>query len=358
MFKLISSKKTLVLEMNVKKNMFCVIFIFICSLIFSINDPVLVKTYNLEDFDIFQPSKMIVFENAIFILDRSNFEIIKLFNGKRIVSFGKRGEGPKEYLYPVGYNLGNNSISVQDIGGKIIKFNLSGEWVETIKREKSDIFNNDILLLILNKNRYIGRRMKFGLKSDSNITYYYRNKDLVKTLLRMDLSLDKIKFGRGNFLSLLNSLFTIGHSYCFYTKNKNQFKINAFNIKNEKRELWIEDQNYQLIAYSKEELLKSQNEKREILKKAPGLLKETLKKQKLPKLKPAIKDLVADENDYLYIITNELKSESNLTQIYDPNAKYLKSLWIPKYKIIQISKTKIYLIVEEDDTFKLKIYKI
>jgi len=340
-----------------KMKIFLAVFLFCGILLFSLSSMELISEYDLEDFDIFQPFKMIVIKNEIFIMDKGNYKIFKLSKGNKVVNFGKIGQGPKEYLTPISFYFDNHCIRVHDVGGQIVKFDLNGKWIESIKNEI--IGNLDIKLRILNKDKYISQKMNFLKKGTLNISYYYKNKNLIITILNMNFSLLKPDVENNNALnSLYTKSFTIGHNHCFFIRNNTKFKIISFDMTKQEFQPWIEDKDYKLIKYSKIEKLKYQNEKRETLKKVPFPYRKVLKRLKLPEFKPPIMYLIADESDYLYVVTNKVNNNSeNLARIYDSNAKYLKSIWIPKYEIIQVCCNKIYIIVEENDTYKLKIYK-
>lgn len=79
--------------------------------------------------------KIIVHDNRIYILDGFSSNRIKVFNmeGTFLQTIGKSGEGPGEYRNPVDFIIKNEFLYVYDNPDNLIKFNLKGEYMESIR---------------------------------------------------------------------------------------------------------------------------------------------------------------------------------------------------------------------------------
>lgn len=69
----------------------------------------------------------------VYILDRSSCEIIKFSpDGKEILRFGKKGQGPGEMMYPYRPALIDRMIYVPDFAGMVHRFTPAGEYLGRI----------------------------------------------------------------------------------------------------------------------------------------------------------------------------------------------------------------------------------
>lgn len=332
-----------------KKKMFFgfLIYLFFVLKLFPV-DPVLLKKVDLEDFWILKPRLMKVKDGTIFIWNRENYKFCKIKNFEVVRTFGSKGQGPGEFQKVVSFTIIGNRVLIYDVSFRMIEYDIDGNYIKEAKVSSTGGFLT--LIEKIDDKRFLSGEMQFVKKGGISPTLFFNSGEkkikLASTTisLKSKLSLDDIK----------DILWSVGKDYCYILPSQNSYYIKTFDLNKNRFFKTIEKKDHKRQLYSYKEI-KIQREKIKKLKRTTPIFQNI--DIKIPKFKPAIKDICSDEKDNLYIVTYSNNENKNLVDVYDWNSEYIKSFYINNHKIIRVEKNKIYLIIE-DDTFYLEVYQI
>ncbi len=99
---------------------------------------------NDENYQLYRPSDMALdSENNIYIVDSGNYRIMKYNeNGKLLISFGNKGQGPGEFEIPYRIFLkSDDEICIMETGGAatVNVFNSRGELLREFNRDRTNV---------------------------------------------------------------------------------------------------------------------------------------------------------------------------------------------------------------------------
>ena len=147
----------------------------------------------------------------------------------------------------------------------------------------------------------------------------------------------------------------LGGNKVYFVLDNYKFEISCFNLIDWSIEGKIEIDQYPSDLYSKDEL-KTIKERLTKLNKKNAFMQKL--KVQLPERKPVIKNIFADSNDFLYIVTNRIKGEMAVVEVYDNNLKLKGNLLLPESDIFCVEDGHYYIIKEINSSYYLSVFKI
>ena len=328
-------------------------------------------TIDLEQLAILQPEDFTMTEDGIFFLDRANCKISRLLNKKIISRFGSKGKGPEDYTNPVRLITHKRELWVLGAERNVI-FSLEGKWQKTIQirnlneelqKSSSQFLEISNTIGIIGRNRFIGQNTRFSNGVLEN-TAFYSNSAKQKVLVSQKVALSQL--AKKNFQEPTLPIIALGKKFCYIADDPRSFRIKIFSIQEEKFKPSLEIFDYKKVTYSKEErtnFKKTMTREIEKTRKLGGISKDffsIIKNASLPKYKPVIQKICADQLDYLYILTPETRQYYFLIFVYQPNLKLIKKLRIQSHKplLFRACNGTVGIIEEKDDTYYLKLFNL
>ncbi|MCP5104077.1 MAG: hypothetical protein GY950_11895 [bacterium] len=303
--------------------------------------------------EIIKPGIINVDGDEMVIAEGTSISIYSLENFKRVKTFGKQGEGPREFKVFMGFGLtisfSPEYILVNSIG-KISYFSRKGEFV---KENKTSAFR-----MAPFQEKLVGTGMQFGQNnSGPKLAFNLYNGKGEKTKEICAHQLPAIK-GKGSVMLIdLLSLRQVDPQYQtsadrIFIAGKETFEIDIYNqagglIKTvrrdyKKREITADDKNKILEVYKVMPIYKQFWENIKSGVKIPGYF-------------PAFKRILVS-GQKLYVQTFDKKAETTAFLIFDLDGKYLKTSFLPLlYRDIvtpylyTIDGEKLYQLAENDD---------
>jgi len=241
----------------------------------------------------------------IYIVDSGSSSIKKFDkNGTFIKSFGSKGHGPGEMIYPFMVVIQENIVFVADPGGRrIVKFDTDGNFINNIIIESR--FPG--YMQAVGSDKFICFRNKL-VRSDEN-PYRSLNLVLVDTQFREIATLQnyKIKFDpRCNDFLDLYTAYAVGKDEIFVGVNgEDQYKINVFDFNG--KLLYSIEKEYQKVTFSKMELDELNNTLEKVLKKFGNPVYIPVKSRP----KKAINIIYYDKEDRLLVASSIPRDKTN-----------------------------------------------
>lgn len=331
------------------KSNFIFVFILIFTYFLSSSAQVqLIKKIDLEKIGILKPQIMKVKDGNIYIYDTANsmfYKINKEFKVER--KFGKKGEGPGELRNPIGFYIYKNRIYINDIG-KTIECDLNYNF---IKENKSNLISNTFKFILdrIDNNTFISEKM--GVKEDKIINSLELN--LKERTIKLSDSVMDIR-SKIDLNNKINFSYSIGKEKCYIVPDVRNFYIKSFDLKEHKFKNFLKIADYKREHYNKEETEEMKENLKRIKRSNPYLERFHIKP---PALKPAINDIIADKKDNLYIVTYTNKKDKLKIEVYSHNIRPIKTFLIPDYKLIDVEKDKMFLVIE-DEIYYLFVYNL
>ncbi len=325
------------------------ILLFICQIVgFS-------ETENLDD--LIFPQLIKADSERIYIVEKERIHIYSIKPFKKISTFGKLGEGPKEFRVhpgtPIMLSLINKKL-IAATGGSIYYYDKRGKYIKEQKVQGQfmasvkPVGNNFIGLSYGNieKKRY----MKIILVNNQ----FKKIKDL-------DFTLDEKQSGQGlNFLAIPQHLYTsyASDNIHIYTSVSKDMSIKVF-----------DKQGKQIRTISKKykNLKISTDFKKKIINhyKTDPFLKQFynyLSPISLPDYFPAIRDMRVSDNK-IYVVTYKIKEDKSEVLIFNTNGVFIRTVYLPikeqnvrLFYPYDIKNNHLYQTIETDEEiFELKI---
>jgi len=286
-------------------------------------------------------------EENIYILDEEANNI-KIFNkyGKCVKTFGRKGQGPGEFLYPwsIHYNPYNGYILINDFMSKaLISFNKNGQFMEKLE------------------NFHLGQIEKLSITKNGNILCLAKrsstyNKDAL-ILLSSDMKIKKeISYFIKKKLPILESITSKFH---FAIDEQNQLiwghsSENVINIQSM-------DGNIKRIIHNEYRKIKiDRNEyKAEIKRKFGGRIIPDEFESELPKYYPAFKKILYyKKRKMIFIETYETNLNKHCYQIFNNIGQFYKKVFLP-FKLSIIKNGKFYSIENNEEGYDIiNIYEV
>lgn len=310
----------------------------------------LIKQVCLDNLGILKPTLIKVHLGNTYIFDEAEMSFFILNNEFKVIKkFGKSGLGPEEYQKPVEFGFFNDMLWLTDSYGKMIRYDLNGKFCE----EKKALATNSFIVEQTDADRYFLIENRLGDPKNSIRTLsFVTGTEKIKVFEMKEtfqLTLD--------FESKLNFLFAITKNSCYVVPSDKQYYIRRFDIKKKIAAGEIEKKNIQRIKYNEKEITAFNERLKKFKENNAGFQMLNIKP---PVLKPAIKQIYADEKDRVYVICPSTQEGKYSLEIYDEIFKYLDSYIIPATGLFFPISDSIYLVTVDDekDTYWLQIYTL
>ena len=217
-----TNESTQIVNINLSDDNFLEIMPLVCNYRFTaleISDKCIIGEIN----------KIIYYGGKFYILDRRQQRQIYVFDadGKYLMSIGRRGRGPGEYIVPTDFFVTNNTITVYDqYSHKINYYNLDGKYLNSqampYKVYEIEASKNNEIFVITGDNYNIKDIKDYGilrLSSDNKIlNKYCHNKFAMNFSNEYDLYTfnDDVVYAK----ALQDGVFAIDDNDEFYLKYK------------------------------------------------------------------------------------------------------------------------------------------
>lgn len=325
---------------------FCILYLSIMIHLFPV-EPVLIEKINLADLGIFKPDLMKVKDAIVYIWDSGSYKFYKLKELEVVKTFGEKGQGPGEYTQVQSFEIIKGKIFIYDLSYKMIEYDING----TFQKEEKVKVRGGFLTFVekIDDESFLSIEIISGKKGGVKPTLFFNSGDKRVELASSVLSLkNRLNIGNLNKFS-----YYVGKDYCYVLPSKKNYYIRLFDRVKKKFVSSFENTNYERPLYSPEEI--------DIMKKKIEKVKRSMPNfsidLEIPSHKPAIRNLVSDEEDNLFVITTTKKGNKNLIDVYGCNSTFLGSFYLEKPKLISVENGNIYLITESE-SYYLHIYKI
>lgn len=307
--------------------------------------------------EIINPGGIAVSDLLIYVSDGPEVSIYSLKEHKFIEKFGKKGEGPKEFMvYPghaVRVELLKDKLMVNSLG-KISFFTKDGSYIKEIRTGKL------VALKYINGN-YIGHSFKTKKQINyQSLTIYNVKFQKIKDLIKWESPIQDVNFEidmapeYSDFHVMGDKIYAVPNSeFAIDIFDKNGDKLNT--IRYPYSRLKIDE------FYKKTVLDFFKTDKR--WKKNFALIK---KAGKFKTYFPAVKMFLVDKNR-IYVQTYKRINEKNEFIIFDQNGKFLKKVFAPFTDSMGINIVplhtirdgKMYQLVEneESEKWEIKVFK-
>lgn len=267
-----------------------------------------------------KPQLILLDKTQMYVTEDTSIYIYSLKDFKLIKKFGKRGEGPQEFMInpqlPLYLNVQTKDIIVQSFG-KLSWFSKDGEYKKELK------LPNPLILFIqpFGKN-FIGLQVTQGEKRWRKLNLYDDKINELKTITKME---DAFQQGKGTRV-LENHPFNVIYDKKLFLAWENNIIIKVLDT--ELKELYS-------VKYDAEKRKVTEEDKKDIihfLKTNPATKDffELLKPIHFPTYFPAIQNLFVTNNK-IYIFTFNKKNEKEISEflIFDIKGKFLKQGFFP-----------------------------
>lgn len=302
-----------------------------------------------------KPNLIAIDNNQTFIVDGSNIFIFSLNDFKLINKFGKRGEGPGEFLNKyVNLQILPDGILISD-KNKILLFSKNGNFRKEIRIPP--------FMSIVKKigNNYISFKWDISQKSNDIYISYNLYDSNFKKLIELYRGKAMIHKNRTRdvfeifFYDVVESKIILAHRKGFFLDifDTDGNKLNSITRNNKPIPFGKEDKD-EIVSYWNSQ----PNYK--------GFYEIMKKRLNFPKFYPDIYQCRKSKN-LIYIITYLKKENKRECYVYNNNGEYLKKIFLPlKIKspvdlgIFTIHNNKLYQLVEDIDNeiWRLHIYDL
>lgn len=310
----------------------------------------LVKQVSLDDLGIFKPTFLKVHLGNTYIYDEAQMTFFIINNEfKLLKKFGRRGSGPGEYQIVVTFGFSNNRLWVTDAYGRMIWYDLNGEFREEKKQTKM----LSLVLEQIDADRYFVLDNQIESNRDRIQSFIYvTGSERIKLVeireplkLTMDLE-ERINF---SFAAAKNS--------CYVLPSDKRYYIRRFDIARKVFTGEIEKKNFQRIKYNEMEIAEYNEKIKKYLESNPNYKQFTIKS---PVLKPAVKGIYSDEMERVYIISYTSQKGKNSLEIYDKTLKYQDVYIIPAFNLVFPTSDCLYLVIsdENEEIYWLQAYSL
>lgn len=332
----------------VRKLLFTILFISLILNILNASKVIQLPILN-------KPNSIIMSNNQIFITDGTNIFVFLIDNFKLITKFGKKGEGPGEFI--------NEDFFLQVISdrilvsstNKILFFTKNGIYQKEIRIPS---YVNNVKKI---GNNYIGFKWEINPKADDfylSYNLYNSNFKKLKELHRGNAMIHKnrsIDIFEIFFYDVVKNKIVIAHrkGFCVDIFDIDGNKLNSITM-NIKPIPFSEKDKQEVVSYWASQPYYK------------GFYEGVKKRLKFPKYYPEIYQCRVS-NTKIYIITYLTKNNKRECFIYGLDGKYLKRIFLPlkiespvDHGIFTIYNDKLYQIIENlnDEIWELNIYDL
>ncbi len=307
--------------------------------------------------EVLKLKQLIVKDEYMYLIEEFKIYIYSMKTKKLIGSFGKKGEGPGEFIYFSNMIVGKNKISI-DSENKILFFSKKGEFINEFRKG----FNCNKLFPI--KNNYVGFSIDFGTKDINKVLLYnvYDNKfKIVRTIGNNEYIgklLKKIRTKKkyDDYIPQVKKFFAVYKQKIFLGDPGKGIYFEVFDYNG--KPLRIISGNYKKVKMTAKfkndyiNKLKSSNDWERVKAK-----KNIIFKQKLPCYRWFLIN-----NEKMFLFTYKIENNQREYLITNMNGKIIKKSFIANVPkgLISINKGYIYYTLEneEDELWELHRQKI
>jgi len=298
-------------------------------------------------------------DRNIYILDRGDAKVLVYNeNGEFIHSFGRKGQGPGEFINPYpGIITNQHNILViynyANFGFQLFKRN--GQLLDNFSLEERTFVNQVLLnsaknIISLETNFQIVKNKLNPLAHQIRIVHYTRSGEIISTMINQILTTYEYKTAEWTGRSCM-SLDKKGNIY-INSIDPNKYEISVYNpagkiIKKIMRKA-------KRIPYSVEEINRSKKAI-EARKSLTGL------EYPIKTLRPYVRHFTFDSQDRLWVWTGEYDYETGMSaiDIFDEQGEYLFKYYAKLTTEAKIIDNKVYQIEGYPDEFlRLVVYEI
>lgn len=301
--------------------------------------------------EVLRPQAIRVYSNRLFIIEGARVSIFSLKDFRLIKAFGKKGEGPKEFmLLPtkrrVDIFFDPQKIHVHSVG-KYSFYTLDGDFLSEQRIAFQFPFPTaDIIPL---KDKYFVQQLETEPKKKfwRAFNLYDANFKKVKVVKRVKIDNDKIYLK----WDISNDFHVSGDRV--YIVASGEFLVEAFDSNGDK--LYSIEREYQRKKVTSKDI-KEFHERYRV--NARNRVMYSLLKDKFTFSDkfPAIDEIYAT-NDKLYVMTYRYENDLTETFIYDMNGKFVKQIWMPILRNMPggsgkfiIERNCLYQLYEDDES--------
>lgn len=311
-------------------------------------------------------------QDNIFILDGGNYRVLKFASdGRFISSFGRKGQGPGEFITPhwISINQKNNVYIAQ--WNKLFVFNNDGKYIKDISL-CPNFHQFPFPIYFTTKNQVV------TYIRDASDIELRKSKNRTEVMRRHFIATYKLENGECIYLSNIfesplrsfesffsNPVINSDNKIYYATRDQEEYKIFKYSLEGFLLKTLSKD--YKPVKFSKEEKENMEKNRKMINKKLGKMIAKITesKEKKIMDLKQvsgskyynSINLLLIDSHDYLWVFTNEGRGDSLVSiDLFNPNDQLVKTLFIKnKYLFnIKIDKIKIsgkylYAIITNED---------
>lgn len=274
----------------------------------------------LELPEIINPDSITIDNDLIYITDFPSVYIYSLKDYRLIKKFGRKGEGPKEWLRYALLSLHENYLVISD-QNKMLFFSTTGEYIKEIKA-KSIIYwgGRPTPNGFIAKNRTTEKDFQYN-----TIWLYDKNLPRTKEIYRNAFFWQyKKSSDKCNAIEVGGIQFQVYQDYILFRKNPD-FTIDVLDKSGEK--LYTIQLPYSRLPFP--ESIKKQYHR--YFKTVPPwkrLYQRVAKEIYFPSHLPAIQSFIAADNK-IYVLTYETRENQSKFIILDLKGKKLKEVWLP-----------------------------
>ncbi len=308
--------------------------------------------------DILKPGSIVIEKDRMFVTEKATILIFDLNNSRLLKRFGKKGEGPGEFLGVIRLHIVSGKVLVSSLG-KVSYFSMDGKFIEDIRSPKDTGISGGFQPF---NNGYIGT----GTDMDKNegfrtINIYNSRLQKVKEIYRTSVGsrFDSLK-GNKNFFKKAFSYKTFGSR--IYISGEEGFIVRAFNSNGDS--LFTIKRDYKRLKFKERD---KKNFLNYLKANSPDYVYRSMQKRLVfPEYYPVIFFIYSD-NSKIYIFTWKRSEEGLETFFYDPDGNFLGRRELPLHFMnpllfspFTIYKGKIYQLIEEEENeiWQLKITDI
>jgi len=314
-----------------------------------------ISIIDLENMNILKPEFLIVHDDYVYVYDEPTGQVCKIDGGFLRKRFGKKGQGPQEHQLVHNIGIYKNKIWLSCKRGKLLYYDLNGLYLEKSGLSVGEL-NWKGLVKIIDVSKWIEMKMQFtsnGLVVKSYVFVERSKKSIVLTEKTVNI---KVLNKRKIIFEELSQepIVTFGNRYGYVVDDTREFCIKRFDTREQKFDNQLVNRGYHRLPLNDQRLNKYQEQIKKYQRMAGGMKFEFI----LPKKLPAIRNIFSDNQDNLYVMTNEQSGKKYKLKFYNRNLNFQRDLYILKPELLKVLKNKIYTIVERNGNFFLLKYSI
>lgn len=271
------------------------------------------KSDNEKDY-LFENVSSVAVDNEynIYVVDSTACKV-RVFteDGIRLRDFGRRGQGPGEFDYPVGIQITSDNELCVSGSRYLIFFSLEGEF----KRRINVAFHN-LRPMLNSQGNIISRTDILGEKERLELNKYNKDGEKIITLVEMEIVRDLSKYD------------PYYHFIC-YTVLKNDTVVWALNKKYELMFINQKDELYMRVE-KKYSRIKLRQKNIDVIKR--NQREDVSRTHIIPEFYPPISSIYSDDEGKIYVRTYEVDLENRgYYDVFTSEGKYISKVTLKNF---------------------------